>query len=141
MATAAAAPSASVTIPAGYLEDARRALIAEIHDDGDAMRRDPSELEGSARILRRDVRLLDQLLGATEDTTVVSERDKTSDPIAEMLEGIARALSKRLERVSQYGPVPMGDVLDIAERLRWAAQEAIRVCPDLDSRLGPDEIA
>jgi hypothetical protein len=50
-------------------------------------------------------------------------------------------LSKRLKRVSDFSPVPMGDVLDIAERLRWAAEEAIRVSPGLAERLTAEELA
>jgi hypothetical protein len=131
--------TATIVVPAEYLEDARRALAVEIRDDSAALR-DPSERESSARILRRDVRLLDQLLAATEDTTVEAEKDRISDPIADMLGEMVRVLSKRLEVVRRYGPVPMGDVLDIAERLRWAAEEAIRVEPDVNHRLSDDDL-
>jgi hypothetical protein len=133
--------SASVLIPAGYLEDARRAVLAEIHNDSSALKDDDAiDRESSASILRRDMRLLDQILGATEDTTVESEQDGTSTPVVEMLEEIIKVLSKRLQRTSDYGPLPMGDVLDIAERLRWAAEEAIRVEPGINQRLSVDEI-
>jgi hypothetical protein len=47
--------------------------------------------------------------------------------------------SERLKTTSRYGPMPMGEILDIAERLRWAAQEAIRVSPYLNERLSPGE--
>jgi hypothetical protein len=86
------------------------------------------------------VRLLDQLLAATEDTTVESEQDRISAPVGEMLGGIVRVLSRRLRGASMYEPVPMGDVLDIAERLRWAAEEAIRVEPDINHRLSDDDL-
>jgi hypothetical protein len=52
---------------------------------------------------------------------------------------MVRALSARLERLSVYGPLPMGDVLDVAERLRWATEEAIRICPAANYRLREGE--
>jgi len=132
--------AATLTVPAGYLDDARRSVVEEIAEDGDRLRVDP-ELDASARILRRDVELLEQLLGATGDTIVKGERDSISHPVTDMLESMCQLLSRRLETVCGYGPVPMGDVLDIAEQLRWSATEAIRIEPALDCRLEPNDWA
>ncbi len=124
----------SLTIPAAYLDDARRAIVGEVYDDSDALHNDPGA-GTDPRILLRDVRLLEQLAGASADVELEADQDRVSDPLLHLLEAMARELSKRLASVSRHGPMPMGDVLDIAERLRWAADEAIRICPAVGDRL------
>lgn len=56
-----------------------------------------------------------------------------------MLEALVQQLEGRLSEAAQYGPVPMGDVLDIAAELRWAAEETVRMNPALETRLTPRE--
>jgi hypothetical protein len=130
----------TVTIPAAYLKDARIAVIAEIKDDGGALHAHQDVLARADRpsdvkILSRNLGLLEQLLDATGDTKVTAVSDNTSNPVCEMLQKVVEVLSDRLKDVCQYGPLPMGDALDIAARLRWAADEAIRLEPSLDHRL------
>ncbi len=74
--------------------------------------------------------LLDQILHASGDTTVKGE----GSDISFILEKMVRLLSVRLDDAKQYGPINMGAVLDLASRLRWAAEEAIRIDPRLDER-------
>jgi 5-methylcytosine-specific restriction endonuclease McrBC regulatory subunit McrC len=138
MSTSTSSEPVRLTIPFDYLEDCRSALVAEIRDKGEQLfREEPDERDSTARMLERDMALLQQVLAAAEDTTVEAEQgDLLSSPIPDMLEVMIRLLSKRLERVCVYGPMPMGDVLDIAEQLRWAASEATRLCPGLEHRLG-----
>jgi hypothetical protein len=132
--------SATITIPADYLEDARSGALAMIADDTKALRSAWAEDQGSfALILRRSIRLLDPLLKATGDTKLTAERDSTSSPLPDLLEAMIRLLLGRLRDVAQYGPMPMGDVADVAAELRWAAEEAIRIEPALEHRLSPDE--
>jgi hypothetical protein len=130
--------STEITIPAGYLEDARSALVAEVHSDGDALRVDQGRLvsgssvarddrAGAMRLLRNDVHLLDQLLEARGDTKVAAERDT----ITEALQAIVRVLTDRLVEQTGFVPLDMGAVLDLVGRLRWAAEEAVRIDPDL----------
>ena len=137
--------SAKLTIPADYLEDARSALIKEIELDGEALRasqadfradghNDPTDRDSSALMLRRDLELLGQL-PADGDAVVTAQHNRMAMPLVEMLEAMARVLSERLVDVVQYGPIPMGDVLDVATQLRWAAEEAIRLDPSMDRRL------
>lgn len=81
MATTAAQPSVSVTVPAEYLEDVRSAIIAEIQDDAAALSTDQASVvdampgnkdvgradrAGSHRRLHEDLDLLDHLLDATD---------------------------------------------------------------------------
>ena len=143
MATMQELPSAEVTIPAGYLEDVRTALVREINSESAAIQTDQeSVLEGNGvapvdraaavRLLHEDMRLIDQVLDATSDTKMTGERDAVSHALEEMV----RVLSGQLEDACGYAPVNLGAVLDIADRLRWAATEAIRIEPSLDERKG-----
>jgi hypothetical protein len=132
--------SATITIPAAYLEDARSGALAMIADDTKALRSAWAEDQGSsALILRRSIRLLDPLLKATGDTKLTAERDSTSSPLVHMLEAQIRLLTERLRSAAQYGPMPMADVADLAAEVRWAADEAIRIDPALEHRLSPDD--
>jgi hypothetical protein len=125
--------SAVLTIPAKYLEDVRAALQREIALDGDAFQRaDPADQAVNVRIISRDLDLFQQILGADSDTVVSSEKDGTSSPVTHTLEAVVRVLAARLDEEKEYGPINMGAVLDIAEELRWAATEAIRIEPRLD---------
>ena len=135
---------AALTIPAKYLEDARSALIKEIELDGEALRAnqadmrghadpDPTDRDAAAILLRNDLAVLDQLLAANGSTTVSAEHHR--EPLVEMLEAMVRILSERLADVVQYGPIPMGEVLDVATQLRWAAEEAIGLEPSMAHRL------
>jgi hypothetical protein len=57
--------SASITIPADYLEDVRTALVKGIDRDSGMFRiADPVERDSSALMLRRDMAVLDQALVA-----------------------------------------------------------------------------
>lgn len=137
---------AELTIPATYLEDARAAAVREILSDGEALRTNQAALhdgrdttaedrDSSAVILQRSTRVLAALLGASGDVAVTAERDNQSNPLCHTLEELVRLLSERLVDVAQYGPIPMGDVLDIAAELRWAAEETIRIEPSAGDRL------
>ena len=133
----------AVTIPAAYLEDVRSALAKEIKMDGDALRADqaklvaavgardiefhPDDRDGAADSLSQDVRLLEQLHNATGDTKLTGE----AGTLAHTLEATVRVLCGRLKGVCQYGPLPMRDVIELSSRLRWAADEAIRIYPEL----------
>jgi hypothetical protein len=141
VATTAPSPKpVSITIPADYLEDARSAALVEMTNDSDALRTaDPQDRDMSTVILQRSLRLLDPLLNATGEVELMSEQDKTSSPLVHMLEAQVRLLVERLRTATQYEPIPMGDVLDLAAQLRWAAEEAIRIDPELEHRLSPDE--
>jgi hypothetical protein len=131
---------ATITIPAGYLEDARSGALTEIADDTKALRAAAAQdRESSALILRRDVRLLDPLLEATGDTKLSAEHDNTSSPLVHLLEAMIRSLIVQLDDVARYGPIPMGDVIDISAELHWAAEEAIRINPGMATRLTSDE--
>ena len=121
---------ATITIPAAYLKDARVAAIREVSEDAGAFANgDTIDLRSNVKILDRSVRLHDELLAATGDVTVTAESDNTSSPITHLLEEMIRVLAERLDDAKGYAPVPMRDVLDIAEELRWAATEAIRLHP------------
>ena len=76
-----------------------------------------------------------RLLDATDDTKVTAE----PGTLSYVLEQTARLLSRRLTDVCRYGPLPMGDVVELAARLRWAADEAIRIYPVLAHRLSDHE--
>jgi hypothetical protein len=132
--------SATITIPAGYLEDVRSAAIAEVASDSRALHgADAADRGMSELILRRSTRLLNPLLNAAGDVELSAESDNTSSPLVHVLEGLIRLLEERLREAAQYGPLPMGDVIDIAAELRWAAEEAIRMLPQLATRLTPRE--
>ncbi len=76
-----------------------------------------------------------ELADARLNTLVIAR----ADPLVHVLEGLIRLLEERLREAAQYGPLPMGDVIDIAAELRWAAEEAIRMLPQLATRLTPRE--
>jgi hypothetical protein len=139
------AQSAAITIPADFLEDVRSALVAELDRDSDALRTDQAALLSSGkdrseswakatradrdlavRLLRNDLRTLDELLDATGDTKVTADRDT----LFHALEAMGRLLTERLRVEMGYGPLDMGNVLDLADRLRWTAEQAIRIYPD-----------
>jgi len=130
----------AITIAAGYLQDVRSALVAEIASDSEALRTAQSaDRSSSTLILRRDMPLLDRLLNASDDVELTAEHDNISSPLVHMLEALIRLLLERLGTAAQYGPIPMGDVLDVAAELHWAAEEAIRIEPTLATRLTLDE--
>ena len=107
MATTAPSPKpVAIAIPADYLEDVRTALIAEIENDGNALQTDQEAVRSgsssedvgradrasAARLLRNDVRLLDQLLDAGGQTRVSAE----PETLHEVLQAMVRVLSSRL---------------------------------------------
>jgi hypothetical protein len=132
---------AALTIPAEYLEDMRTALVWEIEDDGDRLRAnqalvvsarrnddlDREDRDDAVNLLRKDMQLLEQLLDATEDAEATAD----ADTIADVLQTMVRILAKQLRKEMIYGPLHMGRVLDLGGRLRWAAEEAIRIDPTL----------
>jgi hypothetical protein len=127
--------SAQIVIPAADLEDARKALSVEIALDAEHVAEDHGvERDGSVKILQRDISLQQQIISASSTVTVTAERDHVSSPIEHMLDEIIRIVAKRLDVAGVYAPVPMGTILDIADELRWAATEAIRIEPSLDQR-------
>lgn len=130
---------ATVTVPAAYLEDARAALAAEIRSvsnvvavsQGAVLSAQPENIEtrvqdrdGAIRILMSDVEAFGHLAGAAGDVQLTADAGNT---LWYLLEAMTRLLTKRLRREMRYGPVDMGAVLEIAERLRWAATEAARL--------------
>jgi hypothetical protein len=132
-----------VTIPAAYLEDLRSALVATVSSASDAVRTDhedvlrgfgPEDRAAAVRCLREDMHVLDQLLDATSDTKLHGE----PEVLSHALEETVRVLAVRLTEVSGYAPIPMGDVLEVSDRLRWAAAEAVRIYPELDHRLNSE---
>jgi hypothetical protein len=145
------ADQVAVKIPADYLEDVRSALVDEIEEDSAALTVDQAAVVGSpdvlhreprqsdrncaARILGRDMQLLSLLLDATGDTTVTAGRDT----IVDALQATVRVLNRRLARACGYGPLPMGEVVELSTRLRWAADEAIRLFPELNHRLADEK--
>ena len=52
-----------------------------------------------------------------------------------MLGDLVRIVAGRLDDARQFGPVPMGTVLDLADELRWAASEAVRLCPKAGDKM------
>jgi hypothetical protein len=139
------AQSAEITIPADFLEDVRSALVAELDDDSDRLRTNQAELlsggkdrsenwaratradrDSAVSFLRNDLRMLDELLGATGDTKVIVERDM----LFHVLEAMGRLLTERLREEMGYGPLDMGTVLELGNRLRWTAEQAIRIYPE-----------
>jgi hypothetical protein len=64
--------SATITIPAGYLEDARSAALAEITNDSDALRTaNPEDRVMSTVILQRSLRLAARAI--TRDPALLAE--------------------------------------------------------------------
>ena len=135
--------SAGITIPAGYLEDVRSAIVAGIDSDSGMLRAthaDVLERSGAGpeedraagvRHLREDMGLLDQVLDASVDTRVTGDRGA----LGHVLEATVRVLAGQLTDRCEYAPIEMGAVLELARRLRWAAEEAIRIVePGLDER-------
>jgi hypothetical protein len=75
--------AAAVTIPAKCLDDARSAIVENIAEDGDKLRRSAAsdyeeDRESSLAILVRDMRVLEQLTGTTADVTVEAVEDGVS---------------------------------------------------------------
>jgi len=141
MATISSSRAVEITIPADYLEDVRSAIVAEINSDSDALRENHASLlsgslggrEDRASALgwlRNDSRLLDQLLDASGDTKVTAE----CNTVTEALQSLVRVLIDRLADEAGYAPIPMGSVLELCAALRWAAEEAIRLTPQMDER-------
>lgn len=137
----------NLTVPAEYLEDVRSALIREIKTDSTALKRDQSlvlergleadlregrreDRAGAAGFLRNDLRLLDQLLDATADTAVTGDRDT----VVFVLEEMIRVLTERLSERMGYTPLNVDAVLAITERMRWAAEQALRIEPGLSGQ-------
>ncbi len=130
---------AVITVPADYLEDVRSALVAEIKQDGemlsdnqeDAVRLSsvPPEVDRDASVehLRRDIRALEQLLAATEDTELLTDRGTGFHA----LERMCRLLTDRLAAEMNYGPLDMLAVLTTVTRLEWAAKQAMAIYPQL----------
>jgi hypothetical protein len=132
----------AITIPADYLEDVRSAIIEEVTQDIGAVRSDHEEVleaigedrtanrrsdrVAAVRILREDMRLLDDLVDADCDTTVSGSRDA----IGHVLQATVRVLSSRLADVCVYAPIDTAAVLELTGRLRWAAEETARVESD-----------
>jgi hypothetical protein len=126
---------ASITIPAAYVEDARLACLANVREDGVRLEEaDEIDRSSGAIMLTRNTRLLEQLLDASSDLTVLAEHDHTSSPITEMLEALIRHVVGRLDRECVYCPLPTGEMLHLVAELQWAAGEAVRICPALDSQ-------
>lgn len=135
MATTITTSQVTLTVPAAYVEDFRAALVREI-ETATGLLGDSDPLEMGVEILSRDVRLLDQLPGrGVGEVELTAEHDKTSNPVLHALEALVHVLTERLEKAAGYGPLPMGDVLELTERLRWAAQEAIRIEPAVADRV------
>ena len=132
MATMNVEPAA-VTIPAAYLEDVRCALAEQIDVEIDL------EQDGSTMgHLSDDLQLLtDQLLDAADDTKVTAE----PDTISAMLRATMIVLNRRITGECESAPFSTGDVVELAERLRWAAVEAIRIDPRPARRLDGEAAA
>jgi hypothetical protein len=133
--------SATITVPADYLEEMRSAVVAELHNDGNMLRTNQAELvssrndqldvaradrESAVRLVRDDVALLDQLLAATENATVTATRAT----LFHALEAMGRLLVERLQEKCDYAPLDMTAVLDLASRLGWSAEQALRIYPE-----------
>jgi len=141
MATISSSRAVEITIPADYLEDVRSAIVAEINSDCYALRENHASLlagslggrEDRASALgwlRNDSRLLDHLLDATGDTKVTADLSTVTHVLGETV----RVLSSRLGQQCEYSPVPVGSVLELCAALRWAAEEAVRIEPQMDER-------
>lgn len=130
---------ASLTIPATYLDDARSALLALLAEDNQALQEAEEERKPRAVTLQRNARLLAAVSDATGDLELTAESDRISNPLPDVLEQIVRQAAERLTHAVQYAPMTMRDVLDLAERLQWAAREAVRLEPSMDKRLSAHE--
>jgi hypothetical protein len=137
-ATQDSTQSVEIKIPAEYLEDVRTALIAEIENDSNALETNQEALtsstrsnedvgradrDSSVRLLRADVRLLDQLLDASGETKVSADWAT----LHEGLQSMVRVLSSRLVDECGFAPVDMEAVLELADRLRWAAEQSAAI--------------
>jgi hypothetical protein len=136
-ATQDSTQSVEIKIPAEYLEDVRTALIAEIEHDSNALETNQEALtsstrnedvgradrDSSVRLLRADVRLLDQLLDASGETKVSADWAT----LHEGLQSMVRVLSSRLVDECGFAPVDMEAVLELADRLRWAAEQSAAI--------------
>lgn len=122
----------ALTIPAPYLEDVRAALIREIKDDSDALQNNQERLGDSTFVesvgredrsntagnLRDDLRALDQLLDADDDTEITAE----AETLFSMFESMSQLLAERLTTETNYAPVEMLAVLwrsARSSRARW----------------------
>jgi hypothetical protein len=140
MATAPSPKPVSLNVPFQYLEDFRNAAITEVASDSDALRSAAAGDRPSSELtLRRSAQLLKPLFETTGAAELQAEHDETSSPLVHTLEELVRMLSERLRLAAQYGPLPMGDVLDIAAEMRWAAEQAVRIEPALEHRMTPNE--
>jgi hypothetical protein len=135
MATASG-QSAKVTVPAAYIDDLRSALVAEIASGADSLRTAQAETlaaDGKRRELRSEdrdsaLRLLDtdvQLFNAVRYTDGDSELRADPGALWHVLEEMGRVLTDRLRGQFEYTPVRMQVVIELAERLRWTAEEAL----------------
>jgi hypothetical protein len=129
MGTVEVQPSASILIPADYLEDVRSALVAELANDCDSLRDadNPEDRDADVRLLSQDLHLLQQLLDAITDTEVTAERNA----LFHVLEAMCRLVTDRLVEQMGFGPVDMLTVVALVSRLKWAASESIRIQPAL----------
>jgi hypothetical protein len=129
---------AEVRIPGAYLADVRTALAGEVKSYAEwiveqhaEMLRGPSgDVEGPIRYARNGMQLVEQVFAADEGVTVRSDRGV----ILAFLERFVDVLVERLGDEASYSPKHMGTVTDLADRLRWAAAETIRIEPALDRR-------
>ena len=81
-----------------------------------------------SRVLQTDLRLYDQLAAPTRDTEVTAEQD-SSRRCAERDD--SASLEKRLLGEMDFGPMDMAAELELTARIRWAAEEALRIEPAL----------
>jgi hypothetical protein len=130
-------------IGAAQLGDVRMAIIELYRDELDAVRDEYERLgadgdrplgeDGAARLAAARSRLtaatvrFDRILRCGQETTVTSE----PQALAQLLQETVQVLSGRLASLAERRPVPMRAVLDLTERMRWAAGEAIRIDPRL----------
>lgn len=128
-----------ITIPAAYLEDVRAALVAEIKSTSESLALDQVALlsasgdraelcaadrDNALRLLRKDVEALDELRQAHGETRLAAD---AGNVLAFLLEAMVRLLAERLNEECNFGPLDMGAVFEIAERLRWAATATNRL--------------
>lgn len=142
MATSGWNQTAAIVVPAEYLEDFRTAVVAEIECESGALTTNQAGLvegpesyidirqadrDGSAASLRTRMQMLDQVLDATERTRVTANTTAAFHTLEEMV----KLLKDRLAGECGYGPLDMLAVLELTERLRWAASEAARIRPEV----------
>ncbi len=128
---------AEITIPAAYLEDARSALTMDINALRDYETANvpsgptgPEDRARALRLLANEITLLKHLHAVCGDTEVTAE----SDTITKALQATVRVLADQLGAIAEGTPIDMGTVLEVAACLRWAAENAIQLDPDLDER-------